>query len=161
MTAASSASAMRAASGASDLRMARIAWATTATATSCSPCTAPSPSLPVRCACPRAKASMSSAEGRVNPVQAASPPSHPARSSPSAKPTWLLAGPGSDCARATISAKLSSAAPAAALDELGVEVAQMRDGSAEGDAAQTQKGRENFARAAGAWPLAMESVSRS
>src|SRR6266496_2307340 len=30
-----------------------IAWAATASATSCSPCTAPKPSLPVRCACPR------------------------------------------------------------------------------------------------------------
>lgn len=52
-----------------------------------------------------AKMNSSMAEGRVKAVQAARPPASPLpRSTPSAKPTWLEAGPGMNCDRATRSA---------------------------------------------------------
>ena len=38
------------------------------------------------------------------PTQAARPPRYPARMSPTAKPVWLLAGPGRNCESATRSA---------------------------------------------------------
>ncbi len=42
-----------------------------------------------------------SAEGKVNPAHAANAPSQPARPSPIAMPTWLLAGPGRNWQSAT------------------------------------------------------------
>jgi hypothetical protein len=51
-----------------------------------------------------AKASSASAEGSVKAVKAASAPSQPARIIPSAKPTWLEAGPGRNWHSATRSA---------------------------------------------------------
>lgn len=78
MMAAVAAKARRRISGARLRCMARMACAITATATSCRPCRNASPALPARRRWPKAKASISSAEGRVNPSQAAMPPGNPA-----------------------------------------------------------------------------------
>jgi hypothetical protein len=48
-----------------------------------------------------------SAEGSVKPTHAASAPSHPARRSPTSKPSWLDAGPGTNWHSATNPAKSS------------------------------------------------------
>ena len=87
--------AARGRSGHSERAMLQTAWATTETATSFSPCSRPAPtgdsdSVPAQAA----NITISAADGRVKPAQAASPPHGPARSSPSAKPAWLDAGPG-------------------------------------------------------------------
>ena len=84
--------------------MLQTAWATTATATSCNPCRTPSRIGPCILGASSAKANSANADGSVNPVQAASAPVHPARRSPTSRPTWLLAGPGSIWQRATKSA---------------------------------------------------------
>jgi hypothetical protein len=67
---------------------------TTATAASFSPCSSAAPQAPSSARLASAKANISSAEGSMNPTNAASPPNHPARSSPIENPSWLLAGPG-------------------------------------------------------------------
>ena len=84
--------------------MLHTACATTATATTWSPCSMPPLRGPVSAAAPRAKRTMATADGSVKPSQAASPPASPPRERPTAKPTWLLAGPGSSWHRATRSA---------------------------------------------------------
>ena len=88
-------------SGHRDLDMPHTAWATTATAMTFSPCTTPELSHPAPLSAPSANRSRAAAEGIVNPSQAASAPSQPARCSPSAMPTWLLAGPGKNWHKAT------------------------------------------------------------
>ena len=104
MAAAPMAMAMRVRLGARERCMERTAWATMATATSSRPWRARKAMGPVKRLWPKAKANMSSAEGRVKPSQAASPPGSPPRRRPRAKPVWLLAGPGRDWASAMISA---------------------------------------------------------
>jgi len=84
--------------------MPQTAWATTATATTFRPWIRPAPIGPSNAVAPKAKASRIRAEGKVKAVQAASAPSAPARRSPSAKPTWLEAGPGRNWQSATRSA---------------------------------------------------------
>ena len=85
--------------------MPQMAWATTATATSFSPCRKPSAAGPVNEAAPMAKANMITAEGMVKANHAASPPNSPLpRSTPREKPTWLEAGPGRNWHSATRSA---------------------------------------------------------
>ena len=49
---------------------------------------------PDRLAATIAKPTISRADGRVKPAQAAKPPRGPARINPSAKPSWLEVGPG-------------------------------------------------------------------
>ncbi len=85
----------------------QTACATTATAASFSPWTQPACERSVDAATMPSSASVT-AEGRVNPIHAASPPSFPARRVPMAIPSWLLAGPGSDWHSATRSAKAVS-----------------------------------------------------
>ncbi|CFN26153.1 Uncharacterised protein [Bordetella pertussis] len=84
--------------------MLQTACATTATAASFSPCSAPEAARPSSCPRPSANASMNSADGRVKAIQAAAMPAQPARASPSAMPVWLLAGPGRNWHSATSSA---------------------------------------------------------
>ena len=84
--------------------MPNTAWATIATATILSPLIAPVAIEPERSGIIWAKAKSSNAEGSVNPMKAASAPSQPARINPSAKPTWLDAGPGRNWHSATRSA---------------------------------------------------------
>jgi hypothetical protein len=74
--------------------MPQTAWAMMATATSLSPCSSPPPHRPLSVAAPWANRKSATAEGSVKPAQAAAPPAQPARPRPSAKATWLLAGPG-------------------------------------------------------------------
>src|SRR5262249_42584263 len=93
----------RARSAARFRAMPHTAWATTATATTLSPCSHPTSASPaVRR--PYAKTTRAAADGSVNPSHAATPPSSPARISPIAIPTWLLAGPGRNWHSATRSA---------------------------------------------------------
>ncbi|MCY1535343.1 hypothetical protein D9M68_707440 [compost metagenome] len=88
-------------SGHSDFAMPHTACATTATATTFSPCTAPDWARSAHCVTPAAKRMSATADGSVNPSHAASAPPQPARPSPSAMPTWLLAGPGRNWHSAT------------------------------------------------------------
>jgi len=74
--------------------MPQTAWATTATATILRPCSQGTCEMSPSSATPYSKAIMATAEGIVNPNQAANAPARPARSVPSVMPTWLLAGPG-------------------------------------------------------------------
>ena len=55
-----------------------------------------------------AKAISAMALGKVKPSQAAKHPTQPARISPKAMPTWLLAGPGKNWHSATRSAYCAS-----------------------------------------------------
>src|SRR5438094_5337645 len=57
---------------------------------------------------PYPKRIIARADGIVNPSQAAKAPGRPARRMPRLIPTWLLAGPGRNWQRATISAKAGS-----------------------------------------------------
>ena len=84
--------------------MPHTACATTATATTLSPCSTPGGSASPWRARPSAKRISAIAEGSVKPAHAASAPRYPARCSPSAMPTWLLAGPGRNWHSATRSA---------------------------------------------------------
>ncbi len=93
-SAASTASARRGQSGQSERPIVHTACATIATATTFSPRTAPDEASAPACAMPSAKRIIAIAEGAVKPTQAAIAPRQPARSQPSAKPVWLLAGPG-------------------------------------------------------------------
>lgn len=83
-------------SGQSVRAMLQTACATTTTAVSMSPCSTACIRGPGSAGIHRAKAYMASAEGRVNPTQAANAPSHPARCKPTRNPTWLLVGPGNN-----------------------------------------------------------------
>ncbi|MOA10920.1 hypothetical protein D3C78_1308300 [compost metagenome] len=94
----------RSLSGHRVLAMPQTACATTATAASFSPCTAPDWASQLHCCMPKANRMSSMADGRVKPSQAAKAPVQPARPRPSAKPTWLLAGPGRNWHSATRSA---------------------------------------------------------
>ena len=100
-SAARMASAARGRSGHNDLAIPQTACATMATATTLSPCTQPDWASPWYSAMPKANRISAIADGKVNPAQAASSPSQPARPNPSAIPTWLLAGPGRNWHRAT------------------------------------------------------------
>ncbi len=62
--------------------MFHIACATTATATSFSPCITAFVVGPSRCGAKSAKPNITAAEGRVKPAQAANAPLQPARRSP-------------------------------------------------------------------------------
>ncbi len=84
--------------------MPQTACATTATATTLRPCSAPAGSSSAWRARPSANKINAIAEGKVNPSQAASAPAYPPREKPSAMPTWLLAGPGKNWHSATKSA---------------------------------------------------------
>ena len=84
--------------------MPHTACATTATATTLSPWIAPVGNTAYPPARPSPNKASTSAEGSVNPSQAASAPGMPARINPSAIPTWLLAGPGRNWHSATRSA---------------------------------------------------------
>lgn len=93
----------RGGSGASVRPIVQTACATTATATTMRPCSqAACTAAPVLTR--RANAAIAAADGRVKPIQAASAPAQPARSMPTAMPTWLLAGPGRSWHSATRSA---------------------------------------------------------
>ena len=96
----------RARSGANERRSATIADATTATATSSNPCSQPARTLV--CGTASAKSVISTAEGRVNPIHAATAPAGPARSHPSNIPVCELAGPGKSCVSATHSPNVVS-----------------------------------------------------
>ena len=85
-----------------------ICGSSIATAATFSPCSAPAAAGPCQCDTPSANSTSAIADGKVKPAQAASAPRHPARCNPSAKPTWLLAGPGSSWHSATRSAKCAS-----------------------------------------------------
>ncbi len=91
-------------SGQSVRAMPQTAWATIATATSLSPCNNPVPIGPLSELAAYANNRSATAEGSVNPAQAASPPRYPARRIPMEKPTLLLVGPGANWQRATNSA---------------------------------------------------------
>ena len=84
------------------LPIAITAAATTAAAANSSPCTHPA-SVRSTSRAQIASAVMITAEGRVNPTQAARPPSFPARSTPIAIPSWLDDGPGNRLVSATSS----------------------------------------------------------
>ena len=84
---AATAMAARCLSGQSVLAMPKTACATIATATIFRPCSAPTPTGPSMRAAVIAKTRSASAEGKVKAKKAASAPSQPARSIPSAKPT--------------------------------------------------------------------------
>jgi hypothetical protein len=88
--------------------MPATACATTATAATFRPASHPAPATSPSPPTPSANASITSALGSVNPTHAASAPHAPARRNPTASPTWLLAGPGRNCASATTSAYASS-----------------------------------------------------
>ena len=77
---ATTAIAIRLRSGASDCRIPSQAPATTARATSFNPRNNPSIPPPERSPIPSATSTMTIAEGRVNPTQAANPPNNPALS---------------------------------------------------------------------------------
>src|SRR5215831_19296236 len=81
--------------------MPQTACATTATATTLRPCTAPEDATPAHRETPNANTMSATADGNVKPHHAASEPSHPARPRPSAMPTWLLVGPGRNWHSAT------------------------------------------------------------
>jgi len=110
-TTATAASAM-AARGRSGVRlhaMPQMACATTATATSFSPCRKPSATGPVNEAAPMAKPNMITADGMVKANQAARPPNSPLpRRTPREKPAWLEDGPGRNWQSATRSAYVVS-----------------------------------------------------
>jgi hypothetical protein len=91
-------------SGHSDFAMPQTACATIATATTFRPCTAPEAASDSYRAMPWANRISATADGSVKPSHAHSEPAHPARSMPSAMPTWLLAGPGRNWQSATRSA---------------------------------------------------------
>ena len=84
--------------------MPHTAWATTATATILRPWIAAPARRPVKEVESSANSKSSKAEGKVKPSQAARPVERPRRDRPSAKPTWLLAGPGRNWHSATRSA---------------------------------------------------------
>ena len=97
--------AARSRSGVRLLAMPQIACATTATATSLSPCSTPSANGPVKMVAPSAKENRMIADGMVKANQAANPSSRPLpRKMPSVNPTWLDAGPGRNWQSATMSA---------------------------------------------------------
>ena len=81
--AATIASETRGRSGARLRAIPHTAWATTATATTFSPCSHPASATPSDCT-PYANASIATADGNVNPSHAATPPSKPARMIPMA-----------------------------------------------------------------------------
>ena len=66
--------------------MFQTACATTATATNCRPCNKECANAPLQAAVNAAQRYISSADGNVNPTQAASAPIHPARCSPMENP---------------------------------------------------------------------------
>lgn len=84
--------------------MPQTACAAIATAAIWSPSSTPVPTGPDMDAAVIAKTSRISADGSVKALNAASAPSQPARITPSAKPTWLDAGPGRNWQRAAKSA---------------------------------------------------------
>ena len=100
-TAARIASPARGRSGHSDLAIPHTAWATTATAATFNPWTAPEAATSLQRVMPYANAISAMAEGSVKPIQAINAPGQPARNKPSPMPTWLLAGPGRNWHRAT------------------------------------------------------------
>ena len=108
----------------------------------------PSPSLPVRSRWPKAKPSISNAEGMVNPNHAAAAPSPSGAQQPKREANLAACRTGHRLGDGDDFGKGPFVAPLAAFHELRMKVAQMRDGSAEAEAAQTQKGAENFARGA-------------
>ena len=81
--------------------MPHTAWATTIFRPRTRPASNQPPAADENPSPSRARAS---AEGSVKPSHAASAPPQPARISPSARPTWLLAGPGRNWHSATRSA---------------------------------------------------------
>ena len=88
-------------SGQSVRPMPHTACAMTATAATFRPWITAEPDNQPKCASPRANSISAMAEGSVNASQAASMPAQPARFSPIAMPTWLLAGPGRNWHSAT------------------------------------------------------------
>ena len=85
--------------------MPKTACATTAAATSFSPCRKPCASGAVKRPATAANANMMTADGMVKANQAARPPRRPLpRKTPKEKPTWLDAGPGKNWQSATRSA---------------------------------------------------------
>ena len=91
---------------------------------------------------------MAAADGKVNPAQAATPPRYPARMSPTAKPVWLLAGPGRNCAERDQIRIGPLVEPGAADDELAAEIAEMRNRPAEAGQAELEKNAQDFERRA-------------
>jgi hypothetical protein len=87
--------------------MSQTAWATTATAANVRPWTQPAFERSVEAA-KIPSAVSATADGSVNPSQAAAPPIRPARRVPIAIPSSVLAGPGSAWVRATRSPKAAS-----------------------------------------------------
>ena len=94
----------RSRSGQSERAIPHTAWATTATATTLRPCNQPASAVLANAPIPKANAISANADGRVKPIQAASPPRRRARAMPIAILTWLLAGPGKNWQSATRSA---------------------------------------------------------
>ena len=105
--AATTARARRGQSGASAPAITQTACATTATAATFRPWTQPAPDRSVDAANSPSAVS-ATADGSVNPSQAATPPAIPARRVPMAMPSWLLAGPGRIWDSVTRSVKASS-----------------------------------------------------
>ena len=84
------------------------------------------------------------ADGSVNPSQATTPPSRPARMIPSAIPTWLLAGPGQELTERHEVGVVRLVEPAAPDDVLLAEVAEVRDRSAERGQAEPSRDPEHL-----------------
>ncbi len=80
----------------------------------------------------------------MNPTQAASMPSGPARSSPIAMPVCEDAGPGMNWHSATRSANVASVSHCRLADQIRPEIAEMRHRAAEAGAAQPQEHQEDF-----------------
>ena len=59
-------------------------------------------------------------------------------------PVWLLAGPGRNWQSATMSAKAAFVEPAAPIDKLGAEIAEMRNRAAEQRQPQTKKDAQHL-----------------
>ena len=133
----------RSLSGARLRPMPQTAWATTATATIFKPRSQPA-SAKSNEPTPKANTVSNTADGRVNPSQAANPPGSPARMIPTVIPTWLLAGPGRNWHRATTSGVASLIQPLSPGDVLFAEVAQMGHRPAEGSQPQPQRHQKDL-----------------
>ena len=97
---------------------------------------------------PRRRSSASTviatAEGSVKPSHAASPPRRPARRAPIAIPSWLDDGPGQQVRDGDELRELLLVEPAAPLDVLVAEVADVRDGAAERRQPEAQRNAEHL-----------------
>lgn len=83
------------------------------------------------------------ADGSVKPAQAASAPLYPARDSPTAMPTWLLARPWQELTKRDQVSIAPFGEPAPPCDKFGAEVAQVRNGAAKRCQSKPQKNKKD------------------